>query len=94
MGPAAVDTAAVAPTADSPPHDSDSTPVGSPEDTLPEVHALPSDEDHEHEYEHEHEHDHEEDHDQLSVPVVQTEDLKHKIIKQASFLSLHCFSLY
>ena len=57
------------------------TPVGSPEVG---VHALPSDEDH----------DHDREHEQSSGPTVQTVDLKHKIIKQASPLFLFLLYIY
>ena len=63
--------------------------------TQPEIHALISDEEHDHEHEHdddlEHEHDqHEHDHhhedrdDHAAVAAVSLEDLKLKIIKQAT----------
>ncbi|KDP37969.1 hypothetical protein JCGZ_04612 [Jatropha curcas] len=76
-----------------PPHDSDFTPVGSPDDALalPEVHALPSDEDHELELEHddyadaEHDHDHDQDQDQPTALTDPTEGLKHRIIKQVEY---------
>ena len=87
-------------------HDLDldySSPVGSPDheqhhhhdDVLPEIHALPSDDDHDHDHdpdhdhglEHEHEHEHEQEQEQVQGPpggpAVLTDDLKHKIIKQA-----------
>jgi len=59
------------------------TPVGSPE---VDVHALPSDEDHDP--------DHDREHEQSSGPTVQTVDLKHKIIKQASTLFLFLIYIY
>lgn len=87
MGPnsvAAADTAVVS-TAASPPHDSDFSPVGSPDDTLPvpEVHALPSDEDHDQEEDAGAEHDHVQDHPSGSTD--QTEVIKQKIIKQVEY---------
>lgn len=64
----------------SPPHDlgPDSTPVGSPDHdhALPEIHAVPSDDEHDRE-------DHEHGLDQSGGAGVLTEDLKHKIIRQA-----------
>ncbi|KAF3451117.1 hypothetical protein FNV43_RR07206 [Rhamnella rubrinervis] len=73
-----------------PPHDPDLSPVDSPDDTVPGPRALPSDDDHELEQEHEREnhqdqdHDHDHDHDQSAGTGGLTEDLKRKIIKQAS----------
>lgn len=73
--------------------DSDFTPVGSPEDTFDEVHALPSDEDHERDHDQDddhdevqhHEHDADPDHEHSSDAAVQAEDLKRKIIKQVEY---------
>lgn len=75
--------------------DSDFTPVGSPEDTLDVVHALPSDEDQERDHDHEHDDEHDEvqhhehdadpEHDHSYEAAVRTEDLKRKIIKQVEY---------
>ncbi|KAF3449922.1 hypothetical protein FNV43_RR06001 [Rhamnella rubrinervis] len=69
-----------------PPHDPDLSPVDSPDDTVPGPRALLSDDDHELEQEHERENhqDQDHDHDQLAGTGGLTEDLKRKIIKQAS----------
>ncbi|KAK7837479.1 hypothetical protein CFP56_021199 [Quercus suber] len=77
-------------------HDLDldySSPVGSPDhehhhhDVLPEIHALPSDDDHDPDPDHGPEHEHEQEQEQVQGPpggpAVLTDDLKHKIIKQA-----------
>lgn len=77
-------------------HDLDldySSPVGSPDhehhhhDVLPEIHALPSDDDHDHDPDHDHGPEHEQEQEQVQGPpggpAVLTDDLKHKIIKQA-----------
>ncbi|XP_042941513.1 la-related protein 6A [Carya illinoinensis] len=65
----------------SPPRDLDPdfTPVGSPDHDLhiPEIHALPSDEDHDH--------DHGKAPDHPGGAAVLTDDLKHKIIKQVEY---------
>ncbi|KAJ9153187.1 hypothetical protein P3X46_026653 [Hevea brasiliensis] len=81
---AAADTAIVS-TVASPPLHSDFIPVGSPDDTLPEpeVHALPSDEDHDHEDDADVERDQVQDHPSGSAD--QTEDLKQRIIKQVEY---------
>ena len=63
--------------------------------TQPEIHALISDEEHDHEHEHdddleheheqhEHDHHHEDRDDHAAVAAVSLEDLKLKIIKQAT----------
>ncbi|XP_048230499.1 la-related protein 6A [Ricinus communis] len=70
----------------SPPHDSDVTPVGSPDDTLhDDVHALPSDEDHGHDHEEDADVEHDLDQDQHSGPADRTEVLKAKIVKQVEY---------
>ncbi|GLT59841.1 hypothetical protein SLA2020_326380 [Shorea laevis] len=62
-----------------PPHGPpDFIPVGSPEDTFPEILSPPSDEDHDH--------DHDQDQENsTSGAGVLTDDLKHKIIKQVEY---------
>ncbi|KAM4101188.1 hypothetical protein ACB094_05G124700 [Castanea mollissima] len=66
-------------------------------DVLPEIHALPSDDDHDHDHDpdpdpdHGPEHEQEQEQEQEQVqgppggPAVLTDDLKHKIIKQAEY---------
>ncbi|WCJ27393.1 La-related protein 6A [Euphorbia peplus] len=75
VGPNAVGAADTA--ADTSPHGSDFSPVGSPD-----IHGLPSDEDHDHEEDADAGHDHA--HDQSPSPD-QIEVLKTKIIKQVEY---------
>lgn len=81
-GPTSAITAPAPSSPPSPPHDlgPDSTPVGSPDHdhALPEIHAVPSDDEHDHE-----DHEHGVVLDQSAGAGVLTEDLKNKIIKQA-----------
>ncbi|RDX62945.1 La-related protein 6A, partial [Mucuna pruriens] len=71
--------------------------------TEPEIHALVSDEEHDHEHDHDHDHDHDhelehdhhhQDHDRdhPAVAAVSLDDLKLKIIKQATPLLLFDYS--
>lgn len=60
----------------SPPHDPGFSPVGSPDETVSDLRALPSDEDQDH--------DHDHGRDQSAGTGGLTDDLKHKTIKQAS----------
>ena len=79
-------TASSSPPSPPAPHDPDFSPVDSLDDTVPGPRAQPSDDDHELELEHENDqdHDHVHGHDQSAGTSGLTEDLKRKIIKQAS----------
>ncbi|XP_059437170.1 la-related protein 6A [Corylus avellana] len=83
-GPTSAITAPAPSSPPSPPHDlgPDSTPVGSPDHdhALPEIHAVPSDDEHDHE-----DHEHGVGLDQSAGAGVLTEDLKNKIIKQVEY---------
>ncbi|XP_065878270.1 la-related protein 6A [Euphorbia lathyris] len=88
VGPNAVGAADTA--ADTSPHDSDLSPVGSPDGTLHDVHGLPSDEDQDHDHDHEEDADadadaeHNHGQDQPPGPD-QIEVLKRNIIKQVEY---------
>lgn len=85
-GPTATETASPS---SSPPHEPDFSPVGSPDETVSDLPPLPSEDDHDH--------DHDHGPDQSAGTGGLTDDLKHKIIKQAGpspalyvYLNLSC----
>lgn len=91
-GPAAAAAAAAASSSPpSPPSHPDASPVGSPDHALDDVHALLSDDDHDHDLGHGDDGVQEED-PAAGAGVGLTEDLKRKIIKQAS--PIHDFPFF